>query len=65
MGSGRREVAHFCVPYTGFFDSDGCAVAEVPEVVDRTQNMAAIYRDMVLTRAFDVKAVSLQRTGRV
>jgi pyruvate dehydrogenase E1 component alpha subunit len=46
-------------------DEDGRPVAgaEIPDLADET--LLGIYRDMRLTRAFDEKAISIQRQGRL
>ncbi|MFB6122946.1 MAG: pyruvate dehydrogenase (acetyl-transferring) E1 component subunit alpha [Haloferacaceae archaeon] len=46
-------------------DEDGAVVegADVPDLDDET--LLGIYRDMKLTRAFDEKAISIQRQGRL
>src|SRR6056297_850173 len=44
-------------------DSEGRVVGEVPDLSE--DRLLAIYRDMVLTRHFDERMVSLQRQGRV
>ena len=44
-------------------DADGAVVGDVPDLSD--DRLLAIYRDMVLTRHFDERMVSLQRQGRI
>jgi pyruvate dehydrogenase E1 component alpha subunit len=44
-------------------DPDGAVVGDVPDLTD--DRLLAIYRDMVLTRHFDERMVSLQRQGRI
>ncbi|MGM0604814.1 MAG: pyruvate dehydrogenase (acetyl-transferring) E1 component subunit alpha [Halobacteriota archaeon] len=44
-------------------DEDGTVVGDVPDIDDQT--VVDIYRDMVLARHFDRRAVSLQRQGRM
>jgi pyruvate dehydrogenase E1 component alpha subunit len=53
------------VPCTRFLDADGAVCAPLPDFARETDALVALYRDMVLTRVFDAKAVSLQRTGRL
>lgn len=53
------------IPYTRFLQPDGTACAPLPEFARGAQSLIDLYRDMVLTRAFDAKAVALQRTGRL
>lgn len=58
-------VARFTVDYTRFLDPSGKAVAELPAFARDPGRLVALYRAMVLTRAFDARAVALQRTGRL
>jgi len=58
-------VARFEIRYTRFLDPKGNAVRPLPDFAADRAEMAALYRAMVLARAFDAKAVALQRTGRL
>src|ERR671931_1607598 len=44
---------------------DGSVLRPLPAFASDSAMLLALYRGMVLTRAFDLKAVSLQRTGRL
>jgi 2-oxoisovalerate dehydrogenase E1 component alpha subunit len=57
--------AHFDVRRRGYVAPDGTPVGKLPSFVDDIPALIALYRAMVLTRTFDLKAVSLQRTGRL
>ncbi|TAM51192.1 MAG: pyruvate dehydrogenase (acetyl-transferring) E1 component subunit alpha [Paraburkholderia sp.] len=57
--------ASFQIEYTQFLDLDGVPTQPLPEFAKDTETLAAFYRAMVLTRAFDSKAVALQRTGKI
>ena len=46
-------------------DVEGQVVAQMPAFVQDKSELIAMYRAMVLTRAFDTKAIALQRTGRL
>lgn len=49
-----------------YLAEDGSVVREpLPDFAADDQAIAALYRGLVLTRAFDTKAVALQRTGRL
>lgn len=63
MGS-DRVVASFEVRSTRYVDPDGRPVGTLPDWVDRDA-MVELYRAMVLTRAFDARAVALQRSGQL
>jgi pyruvate dehydrogenase E1 component alpha subunit len=57
--------AHFDVSYSRFLAPDGTAEQELPAFALDRDAVLRLYRAMVLTRTFDAKAVSLQRTGRL
>jgi pyruvate dehydrogenase E1 component alpha subunit len=58
-------IAQFEVRRRSYIASDGTLLREPPDFVRDRALMGALYRAMVLTRTFDLKAVSLQRTGRL
>jgi pyruvate dehydrogenase E1 component alpha subunit len=58
-------IARFEVRRRGYLAPDGTARGPLPGFASDTGILLSLYRDMVLTRAFDLKAVSLQRTGRL
>ena len=60
-----ETVARFEIGYSRFLDPDGRAVRELPGFARDPEELIALYRAMVLTRAFDAKAIALQRTGRL
>jgi len=61
-----ETVARFEIGYTRFLDPAGRAVAPLPPPFDRDPAaVIPLYRAMTLLRAFDAKAVALQRTGRL
>jgi pyruvate dehydrogenase E1 component alpha subunit len=59
------SVAAFTVHYTRMLDPHGRATQPLPAFAAVRETMVAMYRAMQLTRAFDAKAVALQRTGRL
>ncbi len=63
--SGDPVAATFSIPFTRFIDADGGVVAELPGFARDAADLLPLYRAMVCTRAFDEKAVALQRTGRL
>jgi 2-oxoisovalerate dehydrogenase E1 component alpha subunit len=63
--SATTPVAQFEILHTRFIDSDGKPCADLPGFAKDTEQLRAMYRWMVLTRAFDKKAVALQRTGKL
>ena len=64
-GEAGRTVASFEIRYRRYLDPSGQPVAELPPFATDPEVMVPIYRTMVLTRQFDAKAVSLQRTGQL
>jgi 2-oxoisovalerate dehydrogenase E1 component alpha subunit len=52
-------------PLLCYLDKGGGAIRPIPASLDDRDLLVRLYRAMVLTRAFDQKAVSLQRTGRL
>ena len=62
---GTATVARFEIRYSRFLDPKGNAVRALPDFATDRAELVALYRAMVLARAFDAKAVALQRTGRL
>lgn len=59
------SVASFSVGWTGYLGPDGVARDGLPDFASDRRTLVEMYRTMWLTRTFDAKAVSLQRTGRL
>ncbi|WP_207001916.1 pyruvate dehydrogenase (acetyl-transferring) E1 component subunit alpha [Trinickia mobilis] len=57
--------ASFHIGYTQYLGPDGEPVQPLPAFARDPAALVALYRAMVLTRAFDTKAVALQRTGKL
>lgn len=53
------------ITYTRCLEPDGSVCAVLPVFAREGRELIVLYRDMVLTRTFDAKAVALQRTGRL
>lgn len=58
-------VAQFEIHDSRFLDEHGKAVQSLPAFARETKNLVALYRWMVLMRAYDTKAIALQRTGQL
>ncbi len=58
-------IAHFDIHRRSCLAADGTLAGTLPAFAADTGGLIPLYRAMVLTRAFDLKAVSLQRTGRL
>lgn len=63
--SATRKVASFEIFYTQFLTPEGRAENGLPDFASDAETCSAMYRLMVVTRAFDKKAVALQRTGQL
>ena len=60
------DVASFTIRFSRCIDAAGRPAADpLPPVARDRDALVGLYRAMVLTRAFDAKAVALQRTGRL
>ncbi len=58
-------VAKFEIHHSQFLDPHGKTVQPLPAFVRDPQTLAGLYRWMVLMRAYDTKAIALQRTGQI
>jgi len=53
------------IPFTQFLAADGSVVADATPFPADPRKLVALYRALVRTRSFDLRAVELQRTGRL
>jgi 2-oxoisovalerate dehydrogenase E1 component alpha subunit len=60
-----KTVAEFEIKYCQFLDAEGNLAAGAPPFATDAQELLRMYRMMTLVRAFDAKAVNLQRTGKL
>ena len=58
-------VAKFEIHHSQFLDPHGKAVQALPEFARDPKGLVPLYRWMVLMRAYDAKAIALQRTGQL
>ncbi len=58
-------VATFSIEFTRFLDAEGKPTGDLPAFAADPDHLIRLYRAMALARAFDAKAVALQRTGRL
>jgi len=58
-------IAHFEITHTQYLDAEGHETRALPQFADDPATLIELYRAMVRTRAFDAKAVALQRTGKL
>ena len=59
------EVARFSIQHTQFLDENGNPTQALPAFCDNHELLVHLYRTMFHTRAFDDKAIKLQRTGKM
>jgi 2-oxoisovalerate dehydrogenase E1 component alpha subunit len=64
-GEALRVIARFEIRRRSYLGPDGSILAPLPDFASETELIVSFYRAMMLARAFDLKAVSLQRTGRL
>ena len=58
-------VCRFEIEHLQYLDPDGRVMQDLPEFARDRALMTALYRHMVLARAFDQKMLALQRTGQL
>jgi len=58
-------VGSFQIDYTQYLGPDGELARPLPAFAQDAAALVPLYRAMVLTRAFDSKAIALQRTGKL
>jgi len=61
----NKTVAQFSIEYMQFMDEQSTLVQPLPASLQDPSVLLKLYRQMVLTRVFDAKAVALQRTGKM
>ncbi len=59
------KVASFEIFYHQLLNEKGELVGELPEFGQDSATLIELYQTMVLTRAYDTKAIALQRTGKM
>ncbi len=60
-----KIVAQFEIPYYQFLDEQGHLASDAPDFAKNPEHLLRLYKDMVLSRTFDTKAIALQRTGKM
>ncbi|MBT5047729.1 MAG: pyruvate dehydrogenase (acetyl-transferring) E1 component subunit alpha [Rhodospirillaceae bacterium] len=58
-------VAQFQIRYRRFLDPNGQLLDPSPPLANDSETLKTLYRAMALARAFDKKAIALQRTGEL
>jgi 2-oxoisovalerate dehydrogenase E1 component subunit alpha len=65
MEQSTTHVASFEITHTRFLDGQAKPTQALPEFARDPATLIALYDAMVATRAFDAKAIALQRTGKI
>jgi pyruvate dehydrogenase E1 component alpha subunit len=65
LDGSKSTIASFVIQRRRFLAPDGEVAADLPPFANDPAQLIRLYRAMVLTRAFDAKAIALQRTGRL
>lgn len=60
-----RVAASFEIEYLQYLEADGRMVADLPATAPPPDEVLALFKQMLFLRAFDGKAVALQRTGKL
>ncbi|RZT39540.1 pyruvate dehydrogenase (acetyl-transferring) E1 component subunit alpha [Cupriavidus agavae] len=58
-------VARFEIGFTRYLSPEGAPASELPDLARDPAALLPLYRAMVLTRQFDLKAIAMQRTGQI
>jgi 2-oxoisovalerate dehydrogenase E1 component alpha subunit len=61
----QRTAARFAIRHTAYLDTDGRPLGRVPRALLAPALLRGCYEQMHLARAFDQRAVRLQRTGQL
>jgi pyruvate dehydrogenase E1 component alpha subunit len=65
LGAFLTTVAEFEIEYHQFLDAEGKLRESAPALAHDSAELIEMYRLMTLVRAFDIKAVNLQRVGKI
>jgi 2-oxoisovalerate dehydrogenase E1 component alpha subunit len=65
LDGSKSTIASFIIERRRFLTPEGEVAADLPAFANDPAQLIRLYRAMVLTRAFDAKAIALQRTGRL
>lgn len=65
MPEDKTIAAEFRIEYRRYLDPSGKLLGETPAFAKERETVIALYRNMVLTRLFDAKAIAMQRTGQI
>jgi len=60
-----KIVAQFEIPYYQYLNEQSQLASDAPDFAKDPEHLVLLYRQMVLSRTFDTKAIALQRTGKM
>ncbi len=60
-----KIVAQFEIPYYQYLNEQSQLSTDAPDFAKDSEHLVHLYREMVLSRTFDTKAIALQRTGKM
>jgi 2-oxoisovalerate dehydrogenase E1 component alpha subunit len=60
-----KTIAEFRIQYSQFLDARGEPLGPLPDFARTPAELLKMYRMMTLVRAFDTRAINLQRTGKL
>jgi 2-oxoisovalerate dehydrogenase E1 component alpha subunit len=63
--SSPQVIARFEIAYRAYLDAAGKPIGALPKFVDDGELLRRMYQMMLRARAFDAKAINLQRTGKL
>lgn len=61
----EKIIAEFKIPYIQYLDKDSRPLGELPAFAKDNDYLIKLYSAMVRSQAFDLKAITLQRTGKL
>lgn len=64
-GEEAKTIATFEITHRRYLDPTGKLLGDAPSFAKDRDAVIALYRNMVLTRIFDAKAIAMQRTGQI
>ncbi|MEO8400919.1 MAG: pyruvate dehydrogenase (acetyl-transferring) E1 component subunit alpha [Gammaproteobacteria bacterium] len=60
-----KIIAQFEIPYYQYLDEQSHLADDAPPFAKEINKLVQLYRQMVMSRIFDTKAIALQRTGKM
>lgn len=60
-----KIVAQFEIPWYQYLNEQSELASDAPDFAKNPEHLVRLYREMVMSRTFDTKAIALQRTGKM